>query len=145
MKAKEKKCSDCGNMRPIFKNITEDGVRLRLCTSCARSHTTPKKNTTRHTPIKQFSDKRAKRSAAYNVAKTIFMMLDKNKFCPVMSYLHGKTVPTTDIHHTNGRENDRLTDQEYWLAVSREGHDYIHANMDIAREQGWITHDYKDE
>ena len=143
---KDKKCTECGRS-PIFKNVTEDGERKRLCRYCANQYNQKNKGKVEKQPtqIKQFSDKRAKRSTAYNLAKKVFMMEDKNKFCPVMAYLHSKTVPTTDIHHTNGRENERLTNRIYWLAVSREGHQWIHANPDVAREQGWLTNDYINE
>jgi hypothetical protein len=89
-------------------------------------------------PIPKFSSKRSKQEAAYNVACLVFKMKDENKFCPVMSKLKGKTVRTNDVHHIHGRENDLLLDQEFWLAVSREGHDWIHANPEIAREEGWL-------
>jgi hypothetical protein len=95
--------------------------------------------------IKQFSNKRAKRNAAYLAMRNIFLMEDANQFCPVMRKVFSKTVRATEIHHTNGRENERLTDRMYWLAVSREGHKWIHANPELAREQGWLTKDYKDE
>ncbi len=93
-------------------------------------------------PIKKFSDKRAKRNVAYLLARDVFLQEDKNKFCPVMSKLYNKTVPTSEIHHTNSKENERLNDREYWLAVSREGHQYIHSNPEIAYEEGWLTKDY---
>lgn len=99
----------------------------------------PKKQTK---PIKQFSDKRAKRNVAYLLANKTFLMEQENEFCPVMGLIFNRTVRTTEVHHTNGRENDRLLDRTYWLAVSREGHQWIHANPELAREQGWLTKDY---
>lgn len=88
--------------------------------------------------IKQFSDKRAKRNTAYLLAKKIFMEELGNQHCIVMATIHNKTVPATEIHHTNGRENERLTDRVHWLAVSREGHQWIHANPKESRKQGWL-------
>jgi hypothetical protein len=92
--------------------------------------------------IKQFSTKRAKRNTAYLLAKEIFMKESGNQHCIVMSTMFNKTVPATEIHHRNGRENERLTDREYWLAVSREGHQWIHSNPELAYEAGWLTKDY---
>jgi hypothetical protein len=89
-------------------------------------------------PIKQFSDIRAKRNTAYLIANKAFLMEEENQFCPVMGLIFNKTVRTTEVHHTNGRENDRLLDRTYWLAVSREGHQWIHSNPKIAYEQGWL-------
>lgn len=96
-------------------------------------------------PIAKFSSKRKKRHAAYLLANKLFLAKDENKFCPVMAKLHNKTVRATEVHHTNGREGERLNDQEYWLAVSSEGHKFIHLNPSIAYEQGWITKDYYEE
>ena len=84
------------------------------------------------TRIKPVSDKRAKQKAAYLLARNIFLMEDCNRYCPVT----GK--PTTEIHHTNGRENERLLDRKYWIAVSREGHLFIHSNPKEARQNGWL-------
>jgi hypothetical protein len=95
-------------------------------------------------PIAKFSSNRAKRNTAYLKAREIFLMEDKNKFCPVMAKIFHKTINATEIHHTNGRENERLTDRHYWLAVSREGHRWIHANPELAREAGWLTKDYQE-
>jgi hypothetical protein len=139
-----KECSHCHEMRPIFKNLMVDGTRLRLCSYCAPLYKDKVVKTKQIKPIKKFSDVRAKRNIAYMLARDIFLQESKNTFCPVIAKLYGKTVRTTEIHHTNGRENDRLTDRSFWLAVSRQGHQYIHANMLIAREQGWITNDYSE-
>jgi hypothetical protein len=88
--------------------------------------------------IKKFSDTRSKRNAIYLVAIKTFLMEDANQFCPVMGLMFNKTVKASEVHHTNGRENDRLLDRMYWLAVSREGHQWIHNNPKKAREQGWL-------
>ena len=138
---KMKQCSNCTYVGPIYKNVTVDGVRLKLCKSCAMKHNAkqlaenstygaiPKKPPTR---IKPVSDKRAKQKATYLLARKVFLMEEENKYCPVNGSL------ATEIHHTNGRENERLLDREYWLAVSREGHQWIHANPIEAREKGWL-------
>lgn len=96
-------------------------------------------------PIAKFSSGRAKRNAAYLLANKLFLAKEENQFCPVMAKLHGKTVRATEVHHRNGREGERLNDQEYWIAVSNEGHKYIHANPKVAYEQGWITKDYYEQ
>jgi len=138
---KMKQCSSCPKIGPIYKNITVDGDRLRLCKDCAMKYNAITKDSSNKkltTPIPKFSNKRSKQEAAYNVACKVFKMKAENKYCPVMSKLKGTTVLTTDVHHINGRENEMLLDQEFWLAVSREGHDWIHAHPEIAREEGWL-------
>lgn len=131
---KQKQCSNCPYVGPIYKNVTVDGVRLKLCKSCAMKHNA--KNTiikpTQRKPIKPVSDKRQKQKSAYLLARKIFLMEEANKYCPVTGKL------ATEIHHTNGRTNERLNDRQYWLAVSREGHQWIHDNPEEAREKGWL-------
>lgn len=95
--------------------------------------------------IKRVSGKRQKQEAAYSVARDLFLQKEENKFCPVMAKLKNKTVPATEVHHTNGREGERLNDQEYWIGVSREGHQWIHANPKLAYEAGWLTKDYYEQ
>lgn len=81
-------------------------------------------------PITPVSKARNERLKEYYKLREIFLL---DKVCPVT----GKKA--TEVHHTNGRENSRLTDIRYWLAVSREGHLWIHANPKEAREAGWLV------
>ena len=85
-----------------------------------------------HTPkvgINQVSDKTAELKKQYLAERVEFL---KGKICPVTN------KPATEIHHTNGRTYERLIDKEYWLAVTRQGHGYIHANPKEARKNGWL-------
>jgi hypothetical protein len=108
-----------------------------FCSStCA--HAYKKKPTKEIKPIKKFSDVRAKRNVLYIEANRIFLLEEKNQFCIVMAELFNRTVRATEVHHTNGRENERLLDRTYWMAVSREGHQWIHNNPKKARELGWL-------
>ena len=136
---KEKECTQCNKTLPIFKNVTVDGERLHLCQYCAQQYNAKNsKPKTQSTPIKKFSDKRAKRNAAYLLARDIFLMESRNHFCPVMAKVYGKTIRTNEIHHIFGREHEKLIDRDFWLPVSREGHIWIHANPKIARENKWL-------
>jgi hypothetical protein len=85
-------------------------------------------------PIKKVSDKRREQNEQYSIQRKEFLALPDNKFCPVYPKKR-----TTEVHHMNGRTGDRLLDQEYWLAVSREGHQWIHLNPEEAREKGWLV------
>lgn len=49
----------------------------------------------------------------------------------------GEFVPSTQIHHRAGR-GKRLNETRYWMAVSLEGHAWIHAHGKEARARGWI-------
>lgn len=131
----KRKCKQCSEV--FNKRAPLDMFCCIKCNILYKKEKDKKKDKS-PTPIPKFSNKRSKQEAAYNVACKVFKMKAENKYCPVMSKLKGTTVLTTDVHHINGRENEMLLDQEFWLAVSREGHSYIHANTDIAREEGWL-------
>lgn len=88
--------------------------------------------------IKPFSAKRKARNSKYLKERINFLSNEQNKFCPVMGKIFNSTVKTSEIHHVNGRENQLLINQKYWLAVSREGHQWIHMNPKLSREQGWL-------
>lgn len=45
---------------------------------------------------------------------------------------------TDDVHHSRGRAGTLLLDERFWLPVCRECHDWIHANIQKAREGGFI-------
>ena len=129
---KMKQCSKCTYVGPIYKNITVDGIRLKLCKSCAMSISSKDIVVKKQKPIKPVSDKRQKQNTAYLLARKIFLMEERNKYCPVTGGL------ATEIHHINGRENERLLNRKYWLAVSRDGHKYIHDNPSESRVNGWL-------
>jgi hypothetical protein len=82
--------------------------------------------------IAPVSEKRLKQLAEYRKAKKEFMSQPENQICPVTG------DEAHEIHHTNGRENEKLNDTEYWIAVSRRGHTWIHENPKEAREKGWL-------
>lgn len=126
-----KKCKHC--QRVFDKRAPIDTYCSVKCNILAKKAREDKKlNKKPPTKIKPVSDKRKKQNTAYKLARDIFMMEEDNKFCPVTGH------PTTEIHHMNGRSNERLLDREFWLAVSREGHQLIHANPELAREKGWL-------
>jgi len=129
----KRKCKTCSE---VFQKRAP--LDMFCSPTCAIEYKKKSSNPSKQKPIKQFSDKRKKRNAAYLEARKIFLFEDKNKFCPVLAELFNRKEYATEIHHTNGRENDRLNDREFWIAVSREGHQWIHANPKLAREKGWL-------
>ncbi len=57
----------------------------------------------------------------------------KGKMCALFP-----TLPATDCHHQKGRATiELLLNKDYWLPVSRQGHDYIHNHPQEALEKGW--------
>jgi hypothetical protein len=82
-------------------------------------------------PLSPISDKRKKQQAAYKVLREAF--LKQHPMCGVFPHL-----AATQIHHTRHRENERLNDTKYWLAVSDAGHKYIHSHPEESYSKGWL-------
>jgi hypothetical protein len=99
----------------------------------------------RRTPLKRsgklrpVSKKRAGQNKVYSALRREFLEAHIEKCCPVIKFHYDVEVPCTEIHHTFGRENEKLNDVSYWLAVSREGHRIIHDSPNEAREHGWLV------
>lgn len=88
--------------------------------------------------IRQKSKKQANLDRAYSVLRKKFLEEHKYKYCPVALSVFKKTIPVTDIHHKAGRVGKLYLDVSKWLAVSREGHSYIHENPEEAYSKGWL-------
>jgi hypothetical protein len=126
-----RKCKHC--QKEFDKRAPIDTYCSIKCNRDAKAQRDAKKLNKKPQPrIKPVSDKRKKQNSAYLLARKIFLMEDDNKYCPVNGSL------ATEIHHTNGRSNERLLDREFWIGVSREGHQWIHANPEEARKNGWL-------
>jgi len=123
-----KNCRFCGNEFKLFK--TTDAYCSPICKT---NNTNNKAKTVKKKPsIAPVSEKRLKQLAEYRIIRKEFLSDPDNQICPVT----GDEV--TEIHHTNGREGDRLNDVRYFLGVSRRGHNWIHDNPQEAREKGWL-------
>jgi hypothetical protein len=83
--------------------------------------------------IKPVSDKRAAEMAEYSTLKLKFMSLHPK--CAIM--LENCTHLATDVHHMKGRENKKLLDTQYFLAVCRSCHTYITEHSDFAIKNGF--------
>lgn len=84
-------------------------------------------------PIKQISDKRAIQLKEYSKLRKQF--LKENPKCAVYPYL--KAV---EIHHTypGSNRNRYFLEVSTWMAVSREGHNFIHSNVSLSKERGYL-------
>ena len=81
--------------------------------------------------IKPVSDKNleALKEYAYNSKEWLI-----GQMCAVYPHLKA-----TAVHHRRGRNTiERLLNEDEWLAVSNEGHNYIHANPAESMEKGWM-------
>tara|TARA_R100000808_G_scaffold2016_1_gene8529 strand:+ start:4813 stop:5112 length:300 start_codon:yes stop_codon:yes gene_type:complete len=59
--------------------------------------------------------------------------LAENKRCAVFPQRKA-----TDVHHMRGRAGRLYLCEDYWLPVSREGHDKIHKSPEWARSKGFL-------
>ena len=83
-------------------------------------------------PIKKVSDKRKIQNLQYSADRIVFLNKPENRKCPITGQ------PTPDVHHKfSGKDRSKyFLDQSTWLAVSREGHIWIHEHSKEARELG---------
>lgn len=88
-----------------------------------------KERSAKRLPVK--SARRRTEEAAYRDPRKEF--LAKHTRCPVT----GKR--TTDIHHSAHREGKWLNLRRYWIAVSREGHEWIEQHRTQAEQLDLIV------
>ena len=88
--------------------------------------------------MRSATPKRAKQLKQYSEARKRFLLRPENLRCPVVAEIFGRAEYTSEIHHMDGREGERLLDESDWLAVSRRGHEWIHANPREAKLMGWL-------
>ena len=81
--------------------------------------------------MKKVSTKRAKQLREYAILREAYY--HEHLFCEVCGF-----APTTEIHHTNKRNGERLNDVRYWLAVCRDCHVLIHSEPKWSREHGYL-------
>jgi len=82
-------------------------------------------------PIRKMSKKLSKQTTVYNKVRKIY--LEQNPFCEC-----GCGSLATEIHHKNGRENERLVNVDFFMAVARFCHTEIHLNPKNSRELGYL-------
>ena len=84
--------------------------------------------------IPKVSEKRKIDDLKYRVLRIEFLGKMENKTCPITKW------PATEIHHTYcGKDRSKYyLDTSTWLAVSRDGHNWIHDNPKEARELGYL-------
>lgn len=81
--------------------------------------------------IPKVSEKRKIENLKYVSQRIVFLGKKENQICPIT----GK--PTTDIHHKKGRVGNLFLDENYWVALSREGHKFVEENPEWAKENGY--------
>lgn len=91
----------------------------------------------RRAGIRPISKKRRSLGTVYRVRRQRF--LEENPLCVWgLKQNPPQYIASTQVHHTRGRAGSLLLDTRFWVAVSQDGHDWIHNNMAAARKLGFI-------
>lgn len=110
----------------------------RVWRTIARSKTSSKLKARRQ--LSPLSNRQRERLKRYAISKRQWWREVRGKVCPVMLVIERRSVPVLDKpHHMRGRLGDLLWDVRFFLAVSQQGHDWIHQNIEQARRHGWIA------
>jgi hypothetical protein len=87
-----------------------------------------------HGKIKSLSTKRASETRTYSRLKRAWMSRSENQICHVA----GCGKKATDLHHSRGRIGRLLNAEEFWMALCRTHHNFVHSNPSQAREMGLL-------
>lgn len=102
------------------------------CADCTNKYKSKKEEVRKRAKaIRRVSSKRTRQNQAYSVLRKMFLKQHPN--CAVFP-----DRESAEVHHSYGRRGDMLLDTRFWFAVSREGHDKIHANPEWAEEKGFL-------
>ena len=84
--------------------------------------------------IPRVSAKRKLEDLKYMAQRIVFLGKKENQICPITKW------PATEVHHTYcGKDRAKYyLDESTWIAVSRDGHNWIHDNPKEAREKGFL-------
>jgi len=132
MITKMKECNGCHQQKYIYKNVTIDGTRYKLCKDCAFKQDVKVQPT--RTQIKKVSDKKKKLDGLY--AKLRKVQLEKHSVCQINTT--DCTKQSTEIHHAAYRTGDNFLGVDTWFATCRACHQWVHANPKEARELGFL-------
>ena len=100
--------------------------------------------------IRPMSKKRQATSKEYREKAAAFVAaaIARGETCPVVAaiedlresirYGHPCCNRPNEVHHTRGRAGSLLLDERYWLALSKQGHRFVHEHPEVARENGWL-------
>jgi hypothetical protein len=91
----------------------------------------------KRSPIRKVSARRAKENREYLKLRKAFLF-GIGKHCAICYREYQHCVPSTEIHHINGREGKRLLVVSDWLPVCFTHHRRIHDNPRWARARGYL-------
>ena len=121
MREKVCKNKDCNNIFIPYRSTDK-----YCCASCAYADNKNNKY------MRNKSKKLYIREVKYFLERKEFLDKPENHICPITG------ERTTDVHHKAGRVGKILLEQVYLLAVSRDGHDWIHNHPKESYEKGYL-------
>lgn len=86
------------------------------------------------TEIKKQSDQRKKEHTKYLIEARKWLV---GKHCKICIDKGKGEVKATEVHHKEGRDNDKLLDKSKWLPICTEHHAYITINSAWAIKHGY--------
>lgn len=119
------KYCDCGN---ICEGTTD------YCASCNASRRKAERMSRKQTivsPAKKITAKRAAQNVEYLKLRREYLAL--YPVCEVEEC----NLKAVEIHHQRGRENDRLLDTNYFMAICHKHHKEFTEHSNEAREKGY--------
>lgn len=128
MTTKPKKCAHCGKLFTPKYLTTE-----KYCSfDCSKANAVNTKKPQK--PINKLSKKRQVEELRYKVLRIEFLGKKENQICPITNQ------QAIEVHHTYcGKDRAKYyLDVSTWLAVSRDGHNWIHDNPKKSRELGFL-------
>lgn len=123
---KERKCKLSGVIWKQYNSLQKcqcDECKALLVKKPKKLYTIPK-----------VSEKRKVENIKYSAQRIVFLGKPENQTCPITGW------PATEVHHKwCGKDRAKYyLDESTWMAVSRDGHNWIHDNPKEARELGYL-------
>jgi hypothetical protein len=86
--------------------------------------------------------RKPRRGYRFSARAFLAARLGVGETCPVMEAIKelrdSGINKLVEIHHMRGRKGRLLLNQQFWMAVSKQGHQWIHDNPAAARKHGWL-------
>jgi hypothetical protein len=84
--------------------------------------------------LARVSSRRAVEMARYYELRRVYLAL--HPFCQIRAA--GCQGRSRDVHHRAGRYGSLLCNVNFWMALCRSCHDFVHDNPAIARKFGYL-------
>jgi hypothetical protein len=115
-----------------------------------KTMTKPEKLKRLRKAIRPVSKRKQAVTAEYREKARAFVKdaIARGETCPVVAaieelregfrYGHQISAKLNEVHHTRGRAGGLLCDERFWIALSKQGHRWVHENIEESRKRGWL-------